>query len=217
MNYQRLNKDEFLKECNLRINNSINDALIATAVAVFGYDDQNMQSGLDLLNIAKTAADKFDKEHGEVDAAFAQRDEKKTKAQATYIKLIQIGKVALKDIEEALSVLRIFKSKARTNSGWLKEKRSLYNNLLANPEWLSAYAKYGITQEMIEAGQAEVLAVEAQDEAIMREKGDAQNATMERDEAFEKLAEWVQDYETIARVALADKPQLLEKLGIIVK
>ncbi|WP_289054393.1 hypothetical protein [Carboxylicivirga marina] len=83
--------------------------------------------------------------------------------------------------------------------------------------WLSAYAQFGITQEMLEAGQAEILAVEAQDETIMREKGDAQNATMERDDSFEKLAEWVQDYETIARIALIDKPQLLEKLGIVVK
>ena len=52
---------------------------------------------------------------------------------------------------------------------------------------------------------------------ILREKGDAQQATLIRDNKIDVLSEWVRDYETIAKIALMDQPQLLEKLGMIIK
>ncbi|NEP46299.1 MAG: hypothetical protein F6K35_46720, partial [Okeania sp. SIO2H7] len=50
-----------------------------------------------------------------------------------------------------------------------------------------------------------------------KEKGEAQQATKTRDEALDALDDWLGDFLAIAEVALADKPQLLEALGVLVR
>ncbi|MDR1583443.1 MAG: hypothetical protein LBS55_09360, partial [Prevotellaceae bacterium] len=44
----------------------------------------------------------------------------------------------------------------------------------------------------------------------LSEKGKAQQSTIERDKAFDELCKWFSSFRAIARIALHDKPQLLE-------
>jgi len=79
----------------------------------------------------------------------------------------------------------------------------------------TALGGFGITQEKLEAGQQLVNDVEEKMNVQLKEKGEAQNATQERDEAFEELQDWMGDFIAIARIALDDKSQYLEVLGIV--
>lgn len=49
------------------------------------------------------------------------------------------------------------------------------------------------------------------------ETGEAQAATQARDKKLDELAKWVSDLRAVAKVALADDPQQLEKLGILAR
>ncbi|MBS2213734.1 hypothetical protein KEM09_20165 [Carboxylicivirga mesophila] len=217
MNKQLMTIAEFLFQCKLRINNSLSDEAIQSKVAVLGYTPERLGTGKDALTDAEQACENYDKEYGEVTAAFEQRNNEKEKAEKIYDTHVAIARIALKDDKAANTTLQLSKAKPRTLSGWMSRARNFYSNLLANSSWLAAMATFNIGEEQLQEGSQLVKNVEAFAEVIMREKGDAQNATKIRDAKLDVLNEWINDYESIAKIALSDEPQLLEKLGIVMK
>ena len=121
----------------------------------------------------------------------------------------------------------------------LNKAQVAINNTLADTEILNRATEYGFDETKMQAGlalfqtaqgavnarklaqgvqqQATVNMLEAQTEAQEATKGAAQQATQDQHAALDALDDWLARFIKIARVALADKPQLLEKLGIIVK
>lgn len=217
MNASKMNADEILFQSGLRINNSLSDSKVLNAVSPFGYTETKLTEGATLLASATTLVETQKREYGEVDAAQSDYETQRENAHRHYMDLLAISKIAFKKDVKAISTLDLSGRRASTLSGWLKQTQGFYRALLANDEWKAALAIYGQTEEILTAQLAAIDGVAAASETKKKEMGDAQNATQERDEKLEELAEWVNDYEVIARIALADKPQLLEKLGIVVK
>ena len=50
-----------------------------------------------------------------------------------------------------------------------------------------------------------------------KETAEWQDATQEKNRTLLELKEWMDDFDTVAKVALYDNPQLLEALGIFVR
>ncbi|MDR2410982.1 MAG: hypothetical protein LBE13_23130, partial [Bacteroidales bacterium] len=84
-------------------------------------------------------------------------------------------------------------------------------------EALDIMAQYGYSYEKITKEFQDVTRVEELHSKQLSEKGIAQQTTLERDQAFDELCKWHSKYRAIARIALYDKPQLLEALGIVKK
>ncbi|MBK3515733.1 hypothetical protein [Carboxylicivirga marina] len=217
MNRSKLTIAEFLFQCGLRINNSLNDSKVQEAVSVFGYTAERLEAGRNILDASNALNETFVKEYGELDAAYEQRNEAKDLANFKFQGHLAVARIVFKSNPSASTALALNKPLPRTNSEWFTRSRAFYNNLLSNAEWLAAMADYNAGEEMLKSVLADIQGVENYSDVIMREKGDAQNATKERDAKLEELNEWVNDYESIAKIALNEKPQLLEKLGIVVK
>ena len=108
-----------------------------------------------------------------------------------------------------------------------KPKRSIANrlnkaqvatsNTLADTEILNQATEYEFAETKMQAGLA--LFQTAQNAVHVRKlaQGNQQQATQDQHAALDTLDDWLARFIKIARVALADKPQLLEKLGITVK
>ncbi|WP_321995705.1 hypothetical protein [Draconibacterium orientale] len=217
MNMSDMTIEEILFQSGLRINNSLGDQKILNAVTPLGYGPEKLTEGQSLLNEATVLVETQKREYGEVDAAQQVFDDQRKNAHKVYMAVLAISKIAFKGDVQAISTLDLTGRRASTFSGWLNQTRSFYRAILANEAWKTELAKYGQTEAMLTGELAMIDAVATASENKKKEMGDAQNATQERDEKLEELAEWVTDYEVIARIALADKPQLLEKLGIVVK
>ncbi len=97
----------------------------------------------------------------------------------------------------------------------MAQSNQFYINAIADADILAKLNNFGITQAKLEQGKQLVQEVEAANAAQKKEMGEAQQATLDRDNAIDVLNSWLSDFVAIARIALEDRPQLLEKMGIV--
>ena len=206
---------DFLLAAQVTIDNARTDEEIKTRVAEFGYDDTKLEEGKALLDTANDLQQTQQNEYGDQFAATETLNAKKEEAENTYMRLVKVARVALAS-ECALSQkLDLGGKRKRTLSGWLAQAKQFYLNALADPAVIEKMSAFGMTREKIEAGKTLVDQVEEANAAQKKEMGEAQQATQERDAAVDALHSWRSDFIAIARIALEDKPQLMEKLGIV--
>jgi len=206
--------DEFLGSVQVALANVTANNTIKTALADFGYTDDRMAQGQALYNTALTAQHQQKAEYADQISATDALNQTWETAHASYMRLVKVARVALKDNAGALTRLGLNGKRKRSLSGWLLQAQQFYTNLLNAPDLVEAMKQFGMTPAKLKAAQAEALAVEAANQAQEKEKGEAQNSTKTRDAALDALNDWFSDFVAIARVALEESPQLLESLGI---
>ncbi|MCU4155281.1 hypothetical protein J1N10_04800 [Carboxylicivirga sp. A043] len=208
---------KILNQAQIRLNNSKNDADISTAVGAFGYNEAKFAEGEALYEAANNANSRFSKEQGELAQAFENKRVSLETCQKNYQANISVARVAFKNDMDATVTLQLNGRRAKTFNTIIKQQSNFYTNLLGNESWLAKMAEFGRTTEHFTAELEIIKQLENHASSVLREKGEAQQATVERDAAIEALAEWISDYMQIAKVALADRPQLLEKLDVVVR
>lgn len=93
----------------------------------------------------------------------------------------------------------------------------MYDNMIKNDQALALLANMGITAEALQQRKDELDALEQLASLRKIEEGEAQQATKTRDAKMEELKDFFRDLIAIAKIALKSKPQLLEKLGVVVR
>ena len=197
------------------ITNALNNEPIRASFAVYGYDENRLNTGLGLYENAATLQNRHKKEYGEQFAATDALNLAKAEANKLYMTHVKVARIALNGNRSAEESLQLGHKRKVSLSGWLKEAKAFYANALSDENILSAMAGYGITPEILEKGKAEVDTVETSYNRQLKEKGEAQAATQERDKAFDELQNWMSDFVAIARIALQEQPQYLEALAIV--
>jgi hypothetical protein len=209
--------EDLIVKAGLAINNSLQNAELQPMLAEYGYTSEKLAEGKTLLDKTVALMAVHKKEYGEQYQTTGKLGEKSDEAYGPYMRFVKIARIAFAGEPGAWTALGLTGERKESYSGLLAQFNQFYTNLLHNQDWLAKMAGYGITTEKLIAGQTLVSAVE---EAMNRQKtemGEAQEATRLRDEAADALQEWYSDFIAIARIALEDKPQYLEMLGIVKK
>lgn len=204
-----------LLNAQVAISNAESDVEVQSYLAEFGYNAERLAEGRALYDRAQQLHQKQVKEYGD---QFAASDALKSawhEARTQYMRFVKVARVALKSERSAYQKLDLTGERKRSLSGWLAQARQFYTNALSSPDILAKLGEFGVTQQKLEAGKKLVDDTEAANAAQEKEKGEAQQATQERDAGFEDMDDWFSDFLAIARIALEEKPQLLEKLGIV--
>ncbi|NIR48544.1 hypothetical protein GWO43_08945 [candidate division KSB1 bacterium] len=207
--------DARLVAAQVAIDNALSNPDVQSYLSVYGYDADKIGAGKALYDNAQQLHQQQVKEYGDQFAASDALKSTWEQAKAEYMRFVKIARVALKSERAAFQKLALNGDRKQSLSGWLSQAKQFYINALADADILTKLGQFGITQEKLQAGTKLVEDTEAANVAQEKEKGEAQQATLERDQALDQLDEWMSDFTAIARIALEEKPQLLENLGIV--
>lgn len=138
-------------------------------------------------------------------------------ADRQYKKTLKIARIAFQDHPKADKAVVLFGRRKESLSGWLAQAQTFYANILKDNDLLDALAQYGYTAEKLQQESDLLNQIAQKNQQQKKEMGESQASTQARDEKIDELAKWVSNLRAVAKVALADDPQQLEKLGILAR
>ncbi len=205
--------DQRLLDAQVAIDGALADEGIRAAVEIFSYDEAKLQAGQTLYQEAQDLVNKQKAEYGDQYEATEIVQAAWNEANTAYMRALKIARVAFKGDTKARSALMLGGTRKNSISGWLQQATPFYANILNDPDRLAAMATFGYDQAKLEAEQALLQVVRDANVVQLKEMGEAQEATELRDAKMDELDDWMSDFKAVARVALEDNPQWLEKLG----
>lgn len=206
--------DQEIMERQNAIENALNHAEIQRLLNRVSYDRKTLLGGRALNErVRLTQSTKIDQYGSQVSAT----DTLKSNLKETwniYGEHIVLARLAFKGNRGMDKTLELSGGRKRATNAWLAQAKNFYERIdeLAGP-----MAKYGVTKENLQQTKAMVEAIVTRRQQQQQRKGEAQNATEQRNAARRAMDTWMKDFRAAARVAMKDQPQLLESLGMLVR
>ena len=206
--------EDAMRRYNIALTNAPADPGILAEIKKFKYDETRLKEGLGMLNktIELYAVQK--KEFGEQLEASETTKALLAKCRAAYNATLEIARTAFATDSNAYTALMLSGKRKTSLSGWSAQALTFYRNLLGSQAFLDKMGYFGFNKERLQAEQKMVSDVIAADAKHKKERGESQEATELRDKSYDDLCEWMSKFYVVAKIALAGKPQWLEKIGI---
>jgi uncharacterized membrane protein YgaE (UPF0421/DUF939 family) len=186
-------------------------------MAEFGYDSAAISEGKKLYDKTRQVYDFNKQEDDETSEAYADFKTKHESLAGTYSLHRKKAKVIFRKEPEVLKKLELDGSMPGAYVKWLEMVKKFYSTLANDTSLADKLVRLRITQDDITAANTLIGDVEHTRSEYMREKGESQDATEAKNAAFEKLDDWMSEFIAVSRIALEDKPQLMESLGVMVR
>lgn len=191
--------------------------VLKTELAEYGYDDTEIAKGKALYDTAKAKIDTNKTETTEEKLAYEKFTQKFEELKTAYTTDRKKVKIIYKDEDAKLSALAVKGVASIRISEILDNADTLYKQLKANEELLTPLKKLKIDEVYLDTQIALLEEVKALYQAYTKEKGESQQATKDKNLAFSNMEKWVREFYAIAKIALEDKPQLLESISKFVR
>ena len=179
-----------------------------------GYPPKEIEKGKEKLNrvimLEATKSNKYGLKHN----ASVQCNQDHAETWAKYMRHVKQARLTFADDLGKQKHLELTVRRKRAMADWLVQARYFYQEL---QQMTDDFAAMNVTGEEL----AQTLAmIEAVAEAKRLRKsidGEAQQMTQERNTALRELNTWTRRFAKMARMALEDKDQLLEGMGLLVR
>jgi hypothetical protein len=196
------------------IKNSLGDEEIIQNLQLVGFNKEKIRSGLVLHKAAHELYIRQIKEYGEQFAATDDVLDFRKQLRKTYMRHVKLARIAFKNDRHAYQSLGLEGDRMNSHTGLLHQMYAFYENALKSRSIQKVLADYAILEQDLKAGKAAADTYREKLNKQMDEAGEAEDFTNQRDKAFDKLDSWMSQFIQISRIALEDRPHLLEKLGV---
>ncbi|MFH6983379.1 hypothetical protein [Marinoscillum luteum] len=192
------------------------DAEVAALLDTMGIDTAYIDEGESLYNETMTLVDQQKKEYQEQSLAYDKFYVEKDVAEAIYKRTLKLVKVLSRSDKDLQNRLGLQNGKVYAIEQWIEGAVDFYNRLLNEADFLTNLAKFKVTPEQLNTEKTAIDALKDLRNQAVVEKGKAQEATRLRNEKLDELDDYCTELKAVAEIALEEKPQLLEKLGVVV-
>ena len=208
---------EALEQYRVSFENVEKQPEIATIMAEFGYDETLLTEGKTLLTKTRQAFDFNKKEDDETSEAYKNFTTLKDNLATTYTLHRKKAKVIFRKESTTLNKLSLSGSLPTAYIKWLETVKKFYTVASSDSEIQSKLVRLKITTEELNGTIEQISNLELARAEYLREKGESQDATKQKDKAFGEIDDWMSEFYAVAKIALEDNPQLLESLGKFVR
>lgn len=199
------------------LENAANQSDIATALADLGYGSAKIDEGKALLATTRGAYYRNKTEDDETLVAYADFATKREELEGIYSLHRKKAKVVFRKDAITAEKLAVTGTLPKAYVRWIETVKKFYTTAAADPAIQAKLATLSITAEDITAVNTKVTVLDAARAEYLKENGESQDATKTKDAAFAAMDDWMSEFYAVARIALEDKPQLLEALGKVIR
>ena len=208
-----LTDQELVQKFGILFENIKTQTILKTELAEYGYDDAEIAKGKALYDKAIAEYQKNIKETQEETSAHHHFSQKLDELSNTFSTDRKKARIVFKDQNDTLINLRIKGRVSQSISSILDDMRVFYSTLQQNPTLITPLNRLKINTEHITTQLGNLANVEKAYTEYNKEKGESQQATKDKNQAFSEIEKWVREFYSIAKIALEDKPQLLESIS----
>ncbi len=158
------------------------------------------------------------KEYADVDQANTDYNELRLQMEKRIKRLVKIVKHKFESDVQIISRLNLNKAIPRRRNNFYEFSILLVENILAEESIINSITPYGYSNEFLTTMQADLINQKTLQDRRDKEKGEAQQATKNRDQKFDELKDMYEELILQSKLMFEDEnPQYLEKLGVLVR
>lgn len=207
-----VNIDAFILAVNTALNNA-NHPEIEPLLTKRGYNPDSIATAKPMVANLETLHQKQKLEYGEQYEATQTYNKDWDKLNAIYAEHVELARIIFDNDLNNYIQLGLKGKRKQSFSGYMQQAKLFYVNALKDPNVTKKLAQKGIELSELKETQLLIEQVETEKYKQNKETGEAQQATKDRDEAYDSLTEWYSEFKRTAIVALSSKPQLGVILG----
>ena len=180
----------------------------------FGLKEPYIKSCGDKFSKLETLVEKQHAEQKDIRSAYDAYNRKTETCGDNYHKTLDFVRLKIKSMDGARERINTSRIASSPVEKMFEEVLAFYRSVLKEPELVSYLVQFNITPDTYIQDIEEAKRLRS---AVFIEKGEAEDATETRNKALIELEDICTEIKTVAKYALKDNPQLLEKLGIKVR